>query len=308
MHKKDLIKGLTKFVETYDVAAANYGNQRYEVRWNGQKAFASFLIHYFENLQIPHDEKYDFWTIEHHLPELMVDAFEQLRTGTDDATVRLRQAYEAETGYEVPNITDLGASNIFDQQSAVQTTLGFMLKELTGRDWVEKKIDTYCNAQKYVLQQTFDKFLRLVYRKGLGEMANKCDKRGMSGKFGETELRTFIMAGRIMFTFARRKEGKTSVYLRNKLVETLPYQEDSVSFVGEDGDTLCLSAGLQSVDTDLRTCLDMIEDTIKNWPATQQEQKKIYKADQDVSILQDLFLNTPATHWLTGFLTFHRES
>lgn len=285
MHKKDLIKGLTKFVETYEVAAANYGSPKYGVRWKGQKAFANFLIHYLENLQIPHDEKYDFWTIEDHLPELMVDAFEQLRTGTDDATVRFRQAYEAETEHEVPNVIDLGASNVLDQGSAVQTTLGFMLREITGQDWVEHKIDTYCNAQKYVLQQTFDKFLRLVYRKGLGEMADKCDKRGMSGKFGETELRTFIMAGRIMFTFARRKKGKTGVYVGGKLIKTLPYQEDSVSFVGADGDPLCLSAGLNSVETDFRTALDMIEDVIKHWSSEPKEQKKLYKANANVSIL-----------------------
>jgi len=152
MHKKELIEALNKFVETYDVAAANYGNPRHEIRWKGQKSFAKFLIHYLENLNIPSDEKYDFWRIEPHLPELMVDAFEQLRTGTDEETVRFRQAYESETEHEVPNITDLGASRLLDQGSAVQTTLGFMLKELTGQDWVKQKIDTYCNAQKYVLQ------------------------------------------------------------------------------------------------------------------------------------------------------------
>lgn len=282
MHKKDLIRGLTKFVETYDMAAANYGNPRYGIRWKGQRAFANFLIHYLENLQIPHDEKYDFWTIEHHLPELMVDAFEQLRTGSDDTTVRFRQAYEAETEHEVPNIIDLGASNILDQGSAVQTTLGFMLKELTGQDWVEHKIDTYCNAQKYVLQQIFDKFLRLVYRKGLGEMADKCDKRGMSGKFGETELRTFIMAGRIMFTFARRiDKSKDSYYKKGG---ELYCNEWSVSFVGEDGDPLCLSAGIQSVYGDFRTILDMIEDVIKHWSQDQEEQKKLYKANTKVTI------------------------
>lgn len=74
----------------------------------------------------------------------------------------------------------------------------------------------------------------------------------MSGKFGETELRTFITAGRIMFTFARRKKG------------------ESVSFIGEEGDPLCLSAGLQSVQTDFRTALDIIEDVIKHWPQDQK--------------------------------------
>lgn len=279
MHKKDLIKGLKSKLLKIGGSVNGHNDHQW---WKGQRAFASFLIHYLENLKIPQDEKYYFWAIENYLPELMVDAFEQLRTGTDEVAARFRQAYEAETGHEVPNIIDLGASNVLDQGNAVQTTLGFMLREITGQDWVKHKIDTYCNAQQYVLQQTFDKFLRLVYRKGLSEMADKC---GMSGKFGGTELRTFVTGGRIMFTFARRKKGKTGIYIDGKLFETLPYQEDSVSFVGEDGDPLCLSAGLQSIQTDFRTALDMIENVIKHWPQDQKIQKELYKANANVSIL-----------------------
>lgn len=270
MHKKELISGLIRFVGTD------------QCRWNGQKIFAKFLVQYLKNFYIPSDEKYDFWDIEPHLPELMVDAFEQLRTSTDKEIAVLRQKYEAETGHKVPNITDLGVSNLFDQSSAVQTTLGFMLKEITGRDWVEHKIDTYCNAQKYVLQQTFDKFLRLVYRRGLGEMTDKCDTRGMSGKFGETEFRTFVMAGRIMFTFARRiDKRKDSCFKKDG---ELFCNEWSVSFVGEEGDPLCLSAGIQSVYADFRTSLDMIEDVVKHWPSDPKEQKKLYKGNAKVSI------------------------
>lgn len=285
MHKKELIQALNKFVETYDTAAANYGSRKYGVVWKGQKAFARFFAWWLEKLDIPSDEKYGFWQIEPHLPQLAVDAFEHLRTGTDEETRRFREDYETETGHEVPNITDLGASRILDQRSAVQTTLGFMLQEITGQDQVEHKIDTYCNAQNYVLQQSFDKFLRLVWRKGMFEIVDKCAKRGMSGKFGETELRTYILAGRVMFTFARRKEGETGVYLGGKLVKTLPHQEGGVSFVGEDGDPLGLSAGLQSVDTDLHTCINMIEDVIKNWPSAEKEQRKVHKANANVSIM-----------------------
>jgi hypothetical protein len=164
----------------------------------------------------------------------------------------------------------------------VQTTLGFMLREITGQDWVEHQIDTYCNAQKYVLQQTFDKFLRQVYRQGLGEMIDKCNKARMSGKFGETELRTFITAGRIMFTFARRIDKNKDSYYKKE--GELYCNEWSVSFVGEDGDPLCLSTGIQSVYANFRTAFDMIEDAIKHWSSDPKEQKKLYKADTKVSI------------------------
>jgi len=72
---------------------------------------------------------------------------------------------------------------------------------------------------------------------------------------------------------------------RLKLAKTLPYQEESVSFVGEDGDPLGLSACLQSVDTDFRTCLDMIEEVIKHWPSVEKKQRKAHKANANVSIM-----------------------
>ncbi|HUY05394.1 MAG TPA: hypothetical protein VMV62_01615 [Candidatus Paceibacterota bacterium] len=251
-------------------------------RWKGQVAFASFLVYYLKNLNIPSDEKYDFWNIEPYLPELMVDAFEQLRMSKDEQVAQFRKQYEEETGHEVPNITDLGASNILDQGSAIQTTLGFMLKDVTGQDWIEHKIDTYCNAQKYVLQQTFDKFLRLVYRRGLADMIEKCNKKGMSGKFVGIDLRTYVMAGRIMFTFAKRIDTSKDSYYKKG--DNVVCNEHSVSFVGSDDDPLCLSAGIQSVRTDFRTALDLIEDVIKWWPQDIKEQKKMYKADAKVGM------------------------
>ena len=206
MHKKELIKGLRSKLLKIQGQINGHNDHWWSL---GQKAFAEFFRNYLEKLSIPHDEKYDSWMIEHYLPELAVAAFEKLRTGTDEETVRFREQYESETGHEIPNITDLGESSILHQGSAVQTTLGFMLKDITGCDWLESKIDAYCNAQKYVLQQTADKFLRRVYWNGTYEMVDKCKSRGMSGKFGETELRTYICGGRIMFTFARRKKGET---------------------------------------------------------------------------------------------------
>ena len=104
----------------------------------------------------------------------------------------------------------------------------------------------------------------------------------MSGKFGETELRTFICAGRRMFTFARRIDKSKDSYFKKD--GELYCNEDSVSFVGEDHDLRCLSAGIQSIQADFRTCLDMIEDVIKNWPTEIDEQRKVYKANKEVSM------------------------
>ena len=276
MHKRDLISGLKAFL----LGSAGRGDGP---SWKGQRVFATFLISFLEKLSIPSDEKYDTWQIEVHLPQLMVDAFEQLRTGTDSETVSFREEYEADVGHEVPNITELGKSNIVDQALTVQTTLGYMLREATGLDWIEKEIDSYCNAQNHVLQQTFDKFLRLVYRRGLGDIINNTNASGMSGKFGDTEFRTLVTAGRIMFTFARHIDKSKPSHYKKK--GELYCNEWSVSFVGEDGDQLGLSAGIQSVYADLPLAMSIIEEVIKNWPSDTEEQKKVYKANRKVSMV-----------------------
>ena len=245
-------------------------HQRRSPRWKGQGAFALFFADYLEKVDWSQHEKYDFWRIELYLQQLTVDAFEQLRIGSDVKTAAFRRMYEEETGHGVPNITDLGASYILDQGSAIQTTLGFMFEDILGKDWVVHQIDSYVNAQKYVLQQTFDKFLRRVYRRGLYDLIAACQKSGMSGKFGQTELRTFTTAGRLMFTFARRVDGAN---------------EPSVSFLAEDGDPLALSAGLQSVMADFRTCLDMVEEVIVHWPTDVAQQRNVFAASEKVSIM-----------------------
>lgn len=277
MHKKDLIERLRKYVASF----GNTGN----VTWKGQKAFALYLIDYLEALVIPSDEKYDFWHIEPYLPQILTDAFEHLRTGTDELATKYRAMYEKDAERPVPNILDLGVSNVLDRASTVQTTLQFMMKDVIGEEWVEHDIDSYCNAQSHVLQHTFDKFVRNVYRNGMYEAIDKCKERGMTGKFGRTELRTYVMAGRIMFTFARKRKGKTVYYgSDNKPFHTLPYREDSVSFVAEDGDPLALSAGIQSVEANFKTSLAMIEDVVRHWPSDKKAQESTYKASESVSI------------------------
>lgn len=277
MHKRDLINRLHKYVADLEGGG--------KIKWKGQKAFALYLVAYLEALVIPSDERYDWWRIEPYLPQILTDAFEHLRTGTDELATTHRAMYEQETGRPVPNILDLGASDTTDRAMAVQTTLQFMMKDVAGEDGVEYDIDLYCNAQLYVLLQTFDKFVRKVYRNGMYEAVSKCKSRGMAGKFGRTELRSYVMSGRVMFTFARRRRGKTVYYgPDDKPFLTLPYREDSVSFVAEDSDPLALRAGIRSVHANFRKSLDMIEDVVKYWPGDKRGRKAVFKASESVSL------------------------
>ena len=234
--------------------------------WKGQRAFAAFLLEYLQKLSIPADEEYDFWQLDKYMPQLLVDAFEELRSGTSEYVLRHRKAYEEDAEHSVPDILNINGGNIFDRQGAIQTTLGFLMRDLTGNDYIEKAIDSYCRAQDYMLQATFDKFLRSVYRKGMFHLIEKSNLKGMNGKFGSVKVLTFSMCARTQIQFDHA-DG-----------------EQSVSFMMEEDDPLAYSAGIQSVYTDVHTGCAMIEEVIKNWPAESELQQKMFTPNEKVTL------------------------
>ena len=240
-----------------------------KIRVKGEVSFARFFHWWLGQLTIPSDEKYDFYDIDPYLPQLAVDAWEAMRTGTGETEVKYQQMYERETGRPMINLTELG-ENILEQQSGI-FVLGYVLSAVTDRKWIRNEVETYCRAQSVALQGMFDKFIRLVYRKGLFEIIqDEKIERGMKGRFGYTELRTFVMMGRTMFTFARPKKKGNEV---------------SISFVAGDDDSLALEAGIQSVEANLPTAFNMIEDVITRWPKTREEQEQIFKGNEKVAPL-----------------------
>lgn len=254
-------------------------------RWKGQIVLALFLADWLERLKIDHDQKYDLWQIEPHIPQLVVDAMEDLRIGTEDYVVRHREEYEKDTGEKVPNLTEVGESDIVRQDLTIQI-IGFMLGEIVKEGPnIEQELKAYANAQRHVLQLTFDEFLRLVFRRGLYALINKTAERGMSGMFGDTYLRIGVIAGRTMFTFARRFPGQT-VYNdeHGKELWRVPYREISVSFVAEDNDPTALSAGIRSVHATFAEAMTMMKDVIKGWPTEPEKQAEAIKPNKNVGL------------------------
>ncbi|MES2213526.1 MAG: hypothetical protein V4473_01635 [Patescibacteria group bacterium] len=234
--------------------------KRGNIQVKGEIAFAQFFHWWLGKLTIPADEKYDFYQIEHFLPQLAVDAWEAMRTGTDEVALLYRQRYEQSTSRLPVNLMELG-ENILQQASGI-TVIRYVLSAVVGERWIEDKVDAYCHAQSTALQGMFDKFLRLVYGRGLFEVIQASKSSGMNGRFGSTDLRTWVSAGRTMFTFARPKKKGDEV---------------SVSFVAGDDDALALEAGIQSVEANLPTAFSMIEDVIARWPNTREKQEAIFR-------------------------------
>ncbi len=90
MHKEELISKLERHVR--------HGS----LEWQGQRPFALFFVEYLKNLTIKADEKYDFWDIRPHLPQIIVDAYEQLRTSKELMAVQWRRRFEQERGFTPP--------------------------------------------------------------------------------------------------------------------------------------------------------------------------------------------------------------
>jgi hypothetical protein len=248
-------------------ALSRYADRRMGTM-KGQDTLARFLAHYFNDLDIPADQQHDFWDIEIYVPQLLLGAFEVFRTSEDETVRQLRARYEEELGRPFPDLTDIRGNGIDIDQVLTVQSLGYLFRDAIGADWMADKIDTVFSAERHLLMQVFYKFLDRVFRRGLFEIADESPQRGMSGTFGETTLRTYMVAGRFMLTFARPGEQ----------------MEHSVSFVCGDDDPLGLGGGVQSVYTDLQTAIAMINDVMAGWPEGRSAQAEILKPDENVTI------------------------
>jgi len=241
------------------------------MRTKGEKSFLSFFSEFLVKLEIPADKEYDHWNIERYLPEIVVAAHELFYEGEDDLAKKWRAEYEQDTKNPVPHLTNIGESPIVYQAVEIGM-ISHAFERIIGGELgtnVYRLIETYCATQSMFVQQSFDVFARRVYQKGLFEIIRNCKYRGMNGEFGETWLRSYILGGRIIFTFCRKNGDE---------------HESQVSFVGEENDPFLFSAGLQSIDVDVHLCVEMIMDVVKNWPKSQTDQKKIFFSDEEVKL------------------------
>ena len=254
-----------------------------ETKTRGVPAFAQFFIRWLLELDLSHLEKWDHWHISPYIAQLTADACADLRTSTVDWIVEARTAFEKDSGRPFPNVIEFGTDDLTHQWLTAHA-IGLLLKEAIEEDWIETEWQKFTGAQSAVVQAKFHEFLRRVYRRGMFANMQKAGDRGFSGKFGETTLRVYSLAGRTMFTFARSVSGET-VYkdeTGKKMLRTP--SELTVSFVAEEDDPIALSAGLQSARANLVESLAMIQDVITHWSPDKKKQKKQLKPDDTIGL------------------------
>jgi hypothetical protein len=128
---------------------------------------------------------------------------------------------------------------------------------------MSRQDDTYNEALKQI-DEFKDRFIAEVYTRGLQTAIIDCDKRGMSGVYGETKIMTYVMAGSIMLTFTRG--------------------DDDVTFIGAD-DKKDTRLGLQSINATLPAAREMVEQVIREWGDGSRAALDRFRPDKKVSIL-----------------------
>ena len=255
--KTELIRNLAEF--------GRHG----DIRMRGERPFCLYFADWLK--KHPTNDKYYVGTgIFPYLPQLITDAFENLRVGEDESTLSRRQSYlrekERDTLPEILNIESGGLDRVL-----TISKLSSLMGKVTGYPWVETQIESYLKGQDTVLEQEFNGFVKRVYLEGLADLHEQSRTNGMRGVFDLTHLRGFTTAGRLMLTFARKDDNG--------------HDSHSISFVGEDGDIAGLRFGTQSIYAPLDIATGMIRDVIRNWPQEPNLRAEIYHPDRQVSIL-----------------------
>ncbi len=239
-----------------------------DISYLGELTVAKFLHRYFSTMVT---KEYGLGlSIVQFMPQHIAEAMEIFRITEEPIVKRLREEYLQELGdADFPSLTDISFGGAGRVLAIIMVAR--LMEKVTQWEGTGNRIEAYLFAQDHVLDHALQNFNRKVYREGLWKITNECRTSGMSGQFGETQLRTFDSAGRIMLTFVRKREG-------------YPHGEESITFIADGSDESGIRTGVQSCYTELDGALSMINEVIKNWPSTKDEQQKIYSSDIKVSI------------------------
>lgn len=231
--KVEIVKALRRF-------ATGSGVVGYEYEHCDDRFIASALADYIEEHQPDERDPYEERTI-HDLPYLLVEAFEAWRFQTKYHA--LREAYRALTQHDVPDLVDVGSADLV-WASLVARQLAIWLPAVTEEPWIAREIEMYLRAQFSTLRQAFQVFARRVWRRGLAQKIRSKSLSGMSGDFGDGYvLRSYILAGRVMLTFAQQRKDREAA---------------SVSFIGVEEDEIG-RLGVQSCHCRLVDAITLIE-------------------------------------------------
>jgi len=215
----------------------------------GEQTLAHGIAKYLDDLSIPGDTLGINWY--HDLHSHLVDAFVEFRT--HEKWEALRKAYKIKTeGSEIPDLVEVHIGGL--HRLHVIHQIAYLVTVLSGEVWLRPKLEGYFNAQQHCIDQAWERFVRVGYRQ-LMPRIKKESHRGNRGQFGETTLLTYAMAGRVMFTFLRGKDGGPMM-----------------TYVADDSDMHGERSGSNATTTPYAECVAMIDEVSDNWDVAKMTQ------------------------------------
>lgn len=105
-------------------------------------------------------------------------------------------------------------------------------------------------------------FFDSVCQHGLWQRIDEVDDRGMSGSFGDVELRSYVIAGRTMITIANK--------------------DNQITFLTDDRERNGI--GLHTTEGDAEVIKSMVRTVIYGWPDDVSDQRNTFKANSKIQI------------------------
>ena len=123
-------------------------------------------------------------------------------------------------------------------------------------------------SSRAYINTEFLQFAEEVYdRGGLYAKLDECKQRGMTGTFGDTTLRSYVLAGQgVMLTFVRTTSNGGELL---------------ASFICNDGDPHGVSGGITALYAEPWDVVQMLREVRDNWA----EQTQNYTGSESVSLI-----------------------
>lgn len=233
-----------------------------ERRKRGEKVLAQGFANYLRSIRIQQEAKFNHWLIEPTLAQLVVYAIGAMDASDAPWAIEFRQEYLLETNMMFQSPLRIGTGHAMVQATLISMIVDVFEKSLQSEE-LARAIGGTLNAEYDLIINRMYQFMQKIYIAGkLGERIKACQKQGMSGSFGDTQLYSWVSAGRVSLTFIRSFAGNQA----------------KVNFSLSEDNPLGLGIYIGACDATLESVLAMINEVMSEWPS----QNDSFRADQSV--------------------------
>lgn len=238
-HTSEILEALNEFVDWHKDAS----DRKSDV------CIARYLAEYFLRLDNHEEKEYEeIYDVAPHCPSILLRAVMCFEESEEQWVKDFRMQYfQACNGVVSSPSIFISPWNVLS--AIVRNDFIRIMKEAMP----EREIDySVLNGAWLAVQVYMERFLDKVYiGAGMYDRIANASKRGIGGQFGETQLLTYDIAGRVMLTFCRESEQNG---------------HKSITFIMEsDMNNLALGIGIQSCDCDPIAAMTMIEDVTSHY-------------------------------------------